>query len=321
MTAAVLHPSVREQVESLRHQFITAEPFRHVVIDSFLDPVFCSQLIAEFPPFQNKYAVNERGESGRKAVIPALAGVSPGYARFDALMKEPEFLLLLGRITDISALLYDPEYSGGGTHENLHGQELDTHIDFNYHPSTHFHRRLNLIVFLNDRWEESWGGALELLRDPWATGAQDVRSVLPVANRAVIFETTENSWHGFRRIALPPDERISRRSIAVYFYTKDRSTSRIAPGHATVYFQRPLPPDIRAGKTLTEEDALEIETLIARRDKQIQFLYQRELRFSNLIDGITSSPSFRLGRALTWPARALRSAFGKSNGNKTGKSL
>lgn len=312
MTAAALNPFVREQVESLNRQFVTAEPFRHVVIDSFLDPGFCAQLIAEFPPFQNRYAVNERGEVGRKAAISTLAGIGAGYARFDALMKNPEFLLLVGKITGVGSLLYDPEYAGGGTHENLNGQELDIHVDFNYHPSTHFHRRLNLILFLNERWEEGWGGTLELLREPWAAGAQDVRSVLPLANRVVIFETTESSWHGFRRITLPPEERISRRSIAVYFYTKDRPASQAAPSHGTVYYQRPVPAHIRAGKTLTEEDALEIETLISRRDKQIQFLYERELAFSKLITGITRSASFRIGRALTWPARVLRSAFGKN---------
>jgi hypothetical protein len=311
MSAGVLHPSLAGQVESLNNQFTTAEPFHHAAIDSFLDPAFCSQLIAEFPPFQNKYAVNERGEVGRKSAIPTLARVSPGYARFDALMKDPDFLRLIERITGIGGLLYDPEYLGGGTHENLNGQDLDVHVDFNYHPTTHLHRRLNLIVFLNDHWEESWGGSLELLRNPWATGAQDVRSVLPVANRAVIFETTENSWHGFRRITLPPEEKISRRSVAVYFYTKDRPSEQVAPSHATVYYQRPLPPEIHAGKTLTEEDALEIGALLSRRDKQIQFLYERELEFSNLITGITNSPSFRIGRALTWPVRALRSALGQ----------
>ena len=35
-------------------------------------------------------------------------------------------------------------------------------------------------------------------------------------------------------------------------------------------------------------------------------LYERELEFSEAITQITSSPSFKLGRALTWPARVLR---------------
>jgi hypothetical protein len=316
MGVAALNPSICEQVESIRDRFNNAQPFRHVVMDGFLDPEFCSRLIADFPPFETHYAVNERGETGRKAVVSTIAAVSPAYARFDALMKEPEFLALIGRIADIPDLLYDSEYVGGGTHENLSGQELDLHVDFNYHPSTHFHRRLNLILYLNERWEENWGGLLELARDPWATEGDDLRGVLPIANRAVIFETTENSWHGFRRITLPEDERLSRRSIAVYFYTKDRPPAQTAPNHATVYYQRPLPEHIQAGRMLTEDDAFQIQTLIARRDKQIQFLYERELEFSNLITGITKSLSFRIGRGLTWPARALRSTLRKSNGNR-----
>jgi hypothetical protein len=50
----------------------------------------------------------------------------------------------------------------------------------------------------------------------------------------------------------------------------------------------------------------EIWTLIARRDRQIEFLHHRELEFSEAITGITASPSFKTSQALTWPARRLR---------------
>jgi hypothetical protein len=302
----MLHPSVRGHMEDLRRQFAGACPFRHVVIEPFLDLAFCNRLMAEFPAFQARNALNESGEAGRKAVVPELARIGDAFRDFDRLMRDREFLELIGRITGIPDVLYDPDYVGGGTHQNLDGQELDAHVDFNYHPSRPWHRRLNLIVFLNAEWDAAWGGCLELLRDPWATDDDARQEVVPLANRAVIFETTEASWHGFRRIQLPPGKQLSRRSVAVYFYTRRRPADQTAPAHGTVYYQRPLPGHIRAGHTLSEEDAAEVQTLLARRDQTIQFLYQRELKFSRVLSGIMQSPSFRLGRALTWPGRALR---------------
>jgi hypothetical protein len=302
---SLLHSSIGSQVDFLQRQFASAQPFRFVILDPFLDPAFCRELMAEFPSFDEKLALNERGEVGRKAVFSNLARIGSAYQRFDGLMADPAFLELTGRITGIPNLLYDPDYVGGGTHENLDGQELDSHVDFNYHPASQLHRRLNLIVFLNPEWQQQWGGCLELLRDPFATG-DDVKTVVPLANRAVIFETTEVSWHGFRRIQLPPEKQISRRSIAVYFYTKERPAREAAPSHATIYYQRPLPDHIQAGYTLREEDVQEIQALFTRRDEQIRFLYERETEFSKRIDAVAGSVSFRVGRMVTWPGRALR---------------
>jgi hypothetical protein len=261
------------------------------------------RLIAQFPDFDPKYATNERGEPGRKAVVTAVSRIGPAYARFDQLMRDRAFLDRFGQIAGIPGLLYDPDYLGGDTHENLDGQELDTHVDFNFHPTRGWHRRLNLILFLNDDWDPAWGGNLELLRDPW--DAEPIM-VPPRANRAVLFETTGRSWHGFRRILLPADTHTSRRTLAVYFYTKDRPAEETAPNHGTTYYQRPLPAHLQPGHTLTQDDLWELERLLTRRDTQIRFLYKREQEVSHVMQGITRSPSFRIGRALTWPGRALR---------------
>jgi hypothetical protein len=239
-------------------------------------------------------------------VVSDLPRLGAAYKRFDRLMRDTEFLELIGRITAIPKLLYDPEYVGGGTHENLSGEDLDPHVDFNFHPRRRWHRRLNLIVFLNPQWEASWGGCLELIRDPWISSADGAR-VIPLANRAVIFETTERSWHGFEQVQLLPGSPVSsRRSIAVYFYSHDRPISETGAAHSTVYVPRPLGDHIRTGYTLREEDLEEIRDLIARRDARIKVLYERELDFSTLIGGLVRSPSFRLGQMLTWPARAAR---------------
>lgn len=308
----LLHREILDRADALRERFEAGEPFKYVVIDRFLDDEFCDELIRQFPAFDPAHAVNERGEIGRKSAIPGLARIGGPYATFDALIRSREFLDWTSRATGIPKLLYDPEYSGGGTHENLSGQELDSHVDFNYHPSRHWHRRLNLIVFLNPEWREGWGGCLELLRDPWTPeGARPSAVVTPLANRAVIFETNERSWHGFRRIELPREAAgMSRRSIAVYFYTRERPDTDVAPSHGTRYVQRPLSDRIEAGHKLSEEDVEELRVLIQQRDAQIKFLYERELEFSSALEGLVRSPSFRLGHALTWPLRAARRLLG-----------
>lgn len=296
-----------DRINQLHREFASSRPFRHLIIDRFLDAEFCRQLMSEFPAFDSTHALNERGETGRKAVFTDLEQLGPAYARFNQMIRSQQFLSLIGRITGIPRLLYDPEYIGGGTHENLNGQELDSHVDFNYHPTRQWHRRLNLIVFLNPEWEQNWGGCLELLSDPWTpAGARPAAVVAPLANRAVLFETNEHSWHGFPRIQIPDGKaNISRRSIAVYFYTEDRPESETEAAHGTLYVHRQLGEHIQAGHTLLQQDVDEIRTLLARRDVHMKFLYERELEFSRVIAGIVKSPSFRLGRALTWPARAL----------------
>ena len=308
----LLNPHVRDDAAAIAQRFTTAQPFKHVVIDNFLEPAFYEELMAEFPVFEESRAVNEHGEVGGKAVFPDLPRLGSAYKRFDQLMSDAGFLELMSQITAIPKLLYDPEYIGGGTHENLAGQDLDPHVDFNYHPSRRWHRRLNLIVFLNPQWEASWGGCLDLIRDPWLPQEppQDgdaAARVTPIANRAVIFETTERSWHGFERVQIPPDAPVaSRRSIAVYFYTKDRPAAETAADHSTIYVQRPLGDHIQSGYTLQEQDVEEIRGLLVRRDAQIKFLYERELEFSSSLNSIVHSRSFRLGHMLTRPVRAAR---------------
>jgi hypothetical protein len=153
---------------------------------------------------------------------------------------------------------------------------------------------------------------LEFHFNPWLPPEEDpVQPVVPIANRCVIFETTESSWHGFKRIRLPADKKhLSRRSIAVYYYTKDRPANQLAPDHSTVYVPRPLPAHLRAGHTLSDEDVAAVESLIVRRDGQIRFLYEREKEFSEVLHKILHSPSFRIFRACTWPVRKGLSLIG-----------
>ena len=284
----------------LASTFAAAQPFPHVVIDEFLEDEFCAEIVAQFPAFDAGRAINEDGEVGAKATCEKVRDLGPAYALLDDLMRSPDFLSLVGEITGIPGLEYDPWYFGGGTHENRQGQDLDPHIDFNYHPITHRHRRLNLIIYLNDHWDDAWGGSLQLHRDPYREPEQDeIATITPMRNRCVIFETSERSWHGFERIDLPPGERgLSRRSFAVYFYTRTRPQAETADEHSTVYVERHLPDHYVPGMVLEESHIQELKGLLRRRDQHLKRLY-RDIQALNR--RLNASPD----RRLTAPLRRL----------------
>ena len=282
----MLNPKLSSQ-EQLFISFSEAKPFRHISIDDFLVPTLAQGLLEQFPSFDPERAKNEMGQIGGKATREDVRALGPAYEAADNFFSSPEFINFLSKITGIPGLIYDPEYFGGGTHENRHGQELDVHVDFNYHRSTKLHRRLNLIVYLNPEWDESWGGNIEIHSDPRNSDQNEVTQFAPLLNRCVLFETNEYSWHGFSRIQLPADKRhLSRKSFTVYYYTKSRPENEIVPPHNTFYIQRPLPKDLKVGEPLTQEGYQIIKGLIAKRDVWLKFYQDLELRLNSEILGL-----------------------------------
>ena len=270
---AIINPAVLAKVFEYSREFATAAPFPHVVIDDFLEPTFAQALLDAFPAFERGNFIGDSGEPGGKSTLAKVRSLGSAYQQLDDVIQSSAFLDMIGRITSIDGLIYDPWYLGGGTHENRNGMALDPHVDFNYHPSERWHRRLNLIVYLNPEWEDAWGGHLELFRDPHADGRPS-RTVSPVFNRCVIFETSERSWHGFDTIRLPEQHAgMTRRSVALYFYSKDRPAEETASRHTTFYVNRQLPERFAEGHALTRSDVAEIKQLLEQRDAHIRMLY------------------------------------------------
>ncbi len=269
---------VRESVDRYREEFVAAQPFKHVMIENFLEPSFAEELLTQFPSFDTTLSKNETGQAGGKAVNTNMRSISPAYQRLYDTLASQQFLEFASRLSGIPDLLLDPKMFGGGTHENLHGQELDAHVDFNYDESRQLHRRLNMIVYLNKGWQSEWGGAIQIHSNPRTPSEDQIRGFDPIFNRCVMFETNEYSWHGFPKIQLPEDKRhLSRKSISIYLYTKTRPAAEVAPLHGTFYVQRPLPQRMVEGYTLTAEDIPELQRLLIRRDKWIELYQNMEL--------------------------------------------
>ena len=100
------------------------------------------------------------------------------------------------------------------------GGKLNIHLDYNINPKLNLQRKLNLIVYLTEDWDTSWGGGLELWSHDEENNLPLNREVVVdnIFNRAILFDTTQNSWHGLPQPITCP-EGVYRKSIAVYYMT------------------------------------------------------------------------------------------------------
>jgi Rps23 Pro-64 3,4-dihydroxylase Tpa1-like proline 4-hydroxylase len=143
--------------------------------------------------------------------------ISPNTADVVHFFNSGSFMKCLSAITGVEKLISDPYFTGGGRNCILPGGVLDIHADGNWHDEMGVHRRLNAILYLNENWDENWGGHFELW-DKELSGC--VKSISPLANRLLIFETHDFTYHGHPN-PLGCPEGNSRKSLIFYYYTAE----------------------------------------------------------------------------------------------------
>ena len=246
----------------------SSQPYRHAVLDDFLDPEVASKALNEFPPINseewtNYTHVNENkyGQNDFTSFTHTIKGIINE-------LNSDRFVQYLTDLTKIKGLFADPTLEGGGLHQSPRGGFLNVHADFTVHPHHHnWQRRVNVLVYLNKDWNEAYGGHLEL----WDKEIKAcVKRILPVFNRVVIFNTDEDSYHGH---PTPMDcpEHVTRKSIALYYFTKESKALRI---RSTEYRARP-------------QDGI-IKGVFIYMDKMILRVYDRIKRTFGLNDKFAS---------------------------------
>jgi Rps23 Pro-64 3,4-dihydroxylase Tpa1-like proline 4-hydroxylase len=195
------------------------DPFKHIIIDSFLPEQFARNCLTDFPSL-------EEG-CWQKSEIP---GIEVKYrsdwkSEFDApgslsyavrILQSSLFLCAISDRLGIEKLVSDPYFTGGGLNVTTRGGLLDVHVDGNYHDATGLNRRANAIWYLNDGWETEWGGEFGIYENH---GRTLHKSVPPIFNRLVVFDSHDFSYHGLPNPINFP-EHSPRRSLILYYYTK-----------------------------------------------------------------------------------------------------
>ena len=128
-------------------------PFPHTIIEDFIDTETVRAINDEWPSRWNK----EKGRFTQKWNSQELSPTA--QAVVDAIdIGEVE------EATGIEGLIPDPGLYGAGLHCIPPGGFLNMHCDFNQHPNG-WHRRVNLLLYLNEQWEDAWNGHLVLSED------------------------------------------------------------------------------------------------------------------------------------------------------------
>jgi hypothetical protein len=221
-----------------RQQYMEGKPFPNIVLDNVFDDNVLEMCLSEFPTSAKLEGAVEHAQAQEnlKASFNPEYLTSPVRSFFYALNSRP-FLAFLENMTGINGLIPDPYYRGGGFHCTQNGGHLGVHADFNYHSILVLERRINVLIYLNKNWLPDYGGQLELW-DRRMTHC--VKSIDPVFNRMVVFNTDSDSYHGQPDPIRHPNGE-PRRSIALYYYTATWDDTKRE--HTTQFHTRPKTGD------------------------------------------------------------------------------
>ena len=202
-------------------------PFDHWIIDDFLDIEDAKKLSKQFIDYDSPEDIvyyhdwiAEKKACNRWDRFPPLT-----YKTMFNLLSL-DFIAQLSQITGIIPLYPDVGLHGGGWH--MHGEDgkLAIHLDYSIHPKLNLQRKLNLILYLEEDYDPAWGGSLQF----WSHDEENqkplkkITEIEPIFNRAILFDTTQHSWHGFPEPIHPPEGKM-RKSLAVYYLTDITSTA------------------------------------------------------------------------------------------------
>lgn len=261
--------------EELMGEYAFAEPFPHIVIDNFLPEDLAEKLLAHFPKDKKAHdKVYEKGYGGlhKRQILPH--DCDEFIRNTFGFLNSAAMLQFLEGITNIKGLLPDPYFSGGGFHETSAGGLLGIHADFRVNEGLQLIRRVNVLIYLNKNWQDAYGGKLEL----WDKSMQaKAKEVAPIFNRCVIFNTDADSFHGHPEPLTTP-EGITRKSIALYYYTALEINNDSGESRHTLYVARPND---------SAQNIADARKLAKKRDRRAQKMFKNDDKgFKKIVSSI-----------------------------------
>jgi Rps23 Pro-64 3,4-dihydroxylase Tpa1-like proline 4-hydroxylase len=217
-------------------KYKNAIPFDHSICDNFFKDDFAELLTKEFPSYDDDiWHEYDNPIEIKKTCNNWNSFKKNTYTAF-SLLNSQEFINILANLTKINFLYPDHGLNGGGLHIHRKGGKLNYHLDYDIHPKIYKQRKINMLIYLTPNWKGNYGGELGFFSHDKKNNQPKelIKKIIPMYNRAVFFDTTQNSWHGLIN-KVNPKKNLCRTSIAIYYLTNpsrnvtNRSKALFAP--------------------------------------------------------------------------------------------
>ncbi len=226
--------SLIDRQNEIKSDYQSKKPFRYTMFENFFHDDKAEIVLQNYPDIKDGKWDGTTYLDQKNKFQKTKFDENSVLDRIFKELNSPEFLKWLQEVTEVEdTLIGDSELFGGGLHQSINGAYLNVHVDYNIHPNTKYHRRLNVLVYMNKDWKDEYEGHLEL----WDLSNNQknlLAKYAPSFNRCVIFETNEVSFHGHPKPLKTPVD-VNRKSIATYYYTKTRPADEIVGDHNTLY--------------------------------------------------------------------------------------
>jgi hypothetical protein len=200
------------------------KPFNHCVCNNFFKKDFAKILSKEFPLYNDDIWHEYKNLLEVKRVCNNWNNFQKNTYIAFSLLNSQEFINTITNFSKINILYPDYGLNGGGLHIHKNGGKLNHHLDYDIHPKLNKQRKINLLIYLTPNWKSNYGGKLGFFSHNKKNNSPEklIKKIIPKFNRAVFFDTTQNSWHGLIDKVKTP-KNICRTSFAIYYLTDIQS--------------------------------------------------------------------------------------------------
>ena len=151
-------------LEAISKTYKENQPFPHIMLDDFWNQDELSLAVSEVTSLPEYIWLKYQDPTANEMIVQKkkmglnqiymLEKRCPTLEKIMYYMTSPTLLNFLTKLTGISDLIPDPSNLGGGIHRTSKGGKLSIHADFNIHPQTKLHRRVNVLLYLNKDWQD-----------------------------------------------------------------------------------------------------------------------------------------------------------------------